>query len=142
MSQERLKLAIGRLEHALARAESNGDTIVQTLKSRLIEETAAPDESYKAGARIFPALVPTDPSMAGVAENVEAWKVLKQWTKPFLTGFSDQDPVSKGGEQIFQKLVPGATGQPHAILKGGGHFLQEDVHAELSEMLIALCARL
>ena len=101
-----------------------------------------PDESYKAGARIFPALVPTDPSMAGVAENVEAWKVLKNWTKPFLTGFSDQDPVSKGGEQIFQKLVPGAAEQPHAILKGGGHFLQEDVHAELSEMLIALCARL
>lgn len=48
MSQERLKLAIGRLEHALARAESNGDTIVQTLKSRPIEETVVPDESYKA----------------------------------------------------------------------------------------------
>ncbi len=101
-----------------------------------------PDETYKAGARIFPALVPTDPSMAGVAENVEAWEVLKTWTKPFLTGFSDQDPVTKGGEKIFQKLVPGAEGQPHKILKGGGHFLQEDVHAELSEMLIGLCARL
>ena len=101
-----------------------------------------PDESYKAGARIFPALVPTDPSMAGVAENIEAWKVLKAWDKPFVTAFSDQDPVSKGGEKIFEKLVPGAKGQPHAILKDGGHFLQEDVHAELSEMLIGLCARL
>jgi len=101
-----------------------------------------PDESYKAGARMFPALVPTDPSMAGVAENIEAWTVLKKWTKPFLTGFSDQDPVTKGGEQIFQKLVPGAKGQPHRILKDGGHFLQEDVHAELSEMLIGLSARL
>lgn len=77
--------------------------------------------------------------MAGVAENIEAWKVLKAWDKPFLTAFSDQDPVTKGGEQIFQKLVPGAKGQPHRILKGGGHFLQEDVHAELSEMLIGLC---
>lgn len=101
-----------------------------------------PDESYKAGAIIFPALVPTNPSMEGVAENLEAWKVLKKWTKPFLTGFSDQDPVTNGGETIFQKLIPGAAGQPHAILKGGGHFLQEDVHAELSEMLIELCARL
>ncbi len=98
-----------------------------------------PDESYKAGARIFPALVPTNPSMDGVADNIEAWKVLKTWDKPFLTAFSDQDPVTKGGEKIFQKLVPGAKGQPHAILKGGGHFLQEDVHAELSEMLIGLC---
>lgn len=101
-----------------------------------------PDESFKAGARIFPSLVPTDPSMDGVAENIEAWKVYKAWEKPFLTGFSDQDPVTKGGEQVFQKLVPGAAGQPHKILKGGGHFLQEDVHAELSEMLIELCARL
>jgi len=101
-----------------------------------------PDESYKAGARIFPALVPTNPNMDGVAENIEAWSVLKQWGKPFLTAFSDQDPVTKGGEAIFQKLVPGAAGQPHQILKGGGHFLQEDVHIELSKMLITLCAGL
>jgi len=101
-----------------------------------------PDESYKAGARIFPALVPTDPSMDGVAENVKAWELLKAWDKPFLTAFSDQDPVTKGGEQIFQKLIPGAEGQPHRILKNGGHFLQEDVHQELSQMLIELCARL
>lgn len=101
-----------------------------------------PDESYKAGARIFPALVPTDPSMDGVADNVKAWEVLKAWDKPFLTAFSDQDPVTKGGERLFQKLVPGTAGQPHKILKGGGHFLQEDVHQELSEMLIELCARL
>ena len=80
--------------------------------------------------------------MEGVAENIEAWTVLKNWEKPFLTGFSDQDPVTKGGEQIFQKLIPGTAGQPHAIVKGGGHFLQEDVHERLSEMLIALCARL
>ena len=111
------------------------------------EEVAAydapyPDESFKAGARIFPALVPTNPDMEGVAENVEAWKVLKQWTKPFVTAFSDEDPVTKGGEAIFKKLVPGCEGQPHKILKGGGHFLQEDVYAELSEMLIALCSEL
>ena len=75
-----------------------------------------PDESYKAGARIFPALVPMDQSMDGVAENIKAWEVLKKWTKPFLTAFSDQDPVSKGGEKIFQKLIPGAKDQPHTIL--------------------------
>jgi len=101
-----------------------------------------PDETFKAGARIFPALVPTDPDMEGVAENIKAWEVLKQWNKPFLTSFSDQDPVTKGGEAIFHKLVPGAAGQPHKILKGGGHFLQEDVHAELSDMLISLCESL
>ncbi len=117
-----------------------------TSRDLTTEEVAAydapyPDESYKAGARIFPALVPTHPDMAGVADNIAAWEVFKQWNKPFLTAFSDEDPVTKGGEAVFQKLIPGATGQPHKILKGGGHFLQEDVHAELSDMLIGLCAR-
>jgi len=95
-----------------------------------------PDESYKAGARIFPALVPSSPDMDGAADNVEAWKVLSAFEKPFLTSFSDQDPITKGGDRIFQKLIPGCAGQPHQIVKGGGHFLQEDVHAELSDIII------
>jgi len=95
-----------------------------------------PDETYKAGARIFPALVPSSPDMDGAADNVEAWKVLSAFEKPFLTSFSDQDPITKGGDRIFQKLIPGCAGQPHQIVKGGGHFLQEDVHAELSDIII------
>ena len=101
-----------------------------------------PDESYKAGARIFPALVPISPDMDGAADNVKAWKVLSKFNKPFLTAFSDQDPVSKGGEKLFQKLIPGCKGQPHQIVKGGGHFLQEDVHRELSEIIVDFCAAL
>ena len=96
-----------------------------------------PDESYKAGARIFPSLVPTSPDMDGATDNVEAWKVLSAFNKPFLTNFSDQDPITKGGDKAFQKLIPGCEGQPHQLIKGGGHFLQEDVHAELSENIIA-----
>jgi len=101
-----------------------------------------PDESYKAGARIFPALVPTSPDMDGAADNVKAWKVLTKFNKPFLTAFSDQDPVTKGGDKGFQKMVPGCKGQPHQIVKGGGHFLQEDVHQELSEIIVDFCATL
>ena len=96
-----------------------------------------PDESYKAGARIFPSLVPTSPDMDGATDNVEAWKVLSAFNKPFLTNFSDQDPITKGGDKAFQKLIPGCKGQPHQLIKGGGHFLQEDVHGELSENIIA-----
>lgn len=101
-----------------------------------------PDETYKAGARIFPALVPTSPDMDGAADNRTAWKILSTWDKPFLTCFSDEDPVTKGGDRVFQKLIPGTQGQPHVILKGGGHFLQEDVSAELSDLIIAQCQRL
>ena len=78
--------------------------------------------------------------MDGAADNVKAWKVLSKFDKPFLTAFSDQDPVSKGGEKVFQKLIPGCKGQPHQIVKGGGHFLQEDVHRELSEIIVDFCA--
>lgn len=101
-----------------------------------------PEEKYKAGARIFPALVPTSPDMDGAADNREAWKVLSAWEKPFLTTFSDQDPITAGGDKAFQKLVPGCAGQPHEILKGGGHFLQEDVYDALSAKIIAFCEAL
>lgn len=85
-----------------------------------------PDDSFKAGARIFPSLVPSSPDQAGAAENREAWKVLVRWEKPFLTLFSDSDPITAGGERVFQERIPGAQGQPHATIEGGGHFLQED----------------
>lgn len=94
------------------------------------EEVAAynapfPDASYKAGACQFPTLVPITPQHASVAENNAAWKVLTSFDKPFVTAFSDNDPVTRGGELPFQKLIPGAKGQAHVTLKGG-HFLQED----------------
>lgn len=100
-----------------------------------------PEERYKAGARIFPALVPTSPDMAGAQENVEAWGILSKFEKPFLTAFSDQDPITKGAERIFQKRIPGCGGQKHRIVEGGGHFLQEDVPFELSEIIVEFMAQ-
>lgn len=85
-----------------------------------------PDESYKAGARIFPALVPFSEDDPGAIANRAAWEVLKGFDKPFLTAFSDSDPVTKGNEVLFQKLVPGAQGQRHTTIEKAGHFLQEE----------------
>jgi haloalkane dehalogenase len=84
-----------------------------------------PEERYKEGARQFPVLVPVTPEHASVAENKAAWAVLETFDKPFLTAFSDSDGVTRGGEHVLQKRVPGAQGQPHVTLHGG-HFLQED----------------
>lgn len=94
-----------------------------------------PDETYKAGARVFPRLVPVTPEHASVAENKAAWTVLEAFDKPFLTAFSDKDMVTAGGEKVFQSRVPGAKGQKHTIIKGGGHFLQEDAPGELVEVI-------
>ena len=100
-----------------------------------------PDERYKAGARVWPALVPTSPDDPAADANRKAWEVLRRWEKPFLTAFSDSDPVTRGGDRIFQSMVPGTKGQPHTTITGAGHFLQEDKGEELAAVIVDLIAR-
>jgi haloalkane dehalogenase len=95
-----------------------------------------PDDTYKAGARIFPSLVPITQDDPASPANRKAWEVLSNYDKPFLTAFSDGDPITGGGERVFQKRVPGAKGQPHTTIKGGGHFLQEDCGEELARVVV------
>ena len=95
-----------------------------------------PDDTYKAGARIFPTLVPTSPDDPASADNLAAWEVLEQFEKPFLLCFSDSDPVTKGGDAPFLAKVPGTQGQSHVTIEGGGHFFQEDRGPELADLLI------
>jgi haloalkane dehalogenase len=95
-----------------------------------------PDDSFKAGARQFPMLVPTSPDDPAAEPNRAAWRVLEQWQKPFLTAFSDHDPVTGGGEKPLQARIPGAAGQPHTTTTGGGHFLQEDCGPALARTVV------
>lgn len=94
---------------------------------------------YKAGTRAFPLLVPTKPNNPASQANREAWKVLERWQKPFLTTFSDGDPITRGADSYLQKRIPGAKGQPHITLRGG-HFLQEDSPAEFAAAINQLIA--
>jgi haloalkane dehalogenase len=94
-----------------------------------------PDDSYKAGARQFPMLVPTAPDDPAAQANRNAWNVLRSWQKPFLTAFSDQDAITRGGDGAFQRDVPGCAGQPHTTIEGGGHFLQEDRGEQLAQVV-------
>lgn len=95
-----------------------------------------PSAKFRMAARLFPGFVPTEPDDPERGANEQAWEVLKRWEKPFLTLFSDRDPVTRGGHKIFQKLVPGAQGQPHAKTRGAGHFLQEDQGPELAQAIV------
>lgn len=99
-----------------------------------------PDESFKAGARQFPLLVPSRPDDPASAPNRKAWTVLGRWTKPFLTAFSDGDPITRGGDVVLQQLIPGAKGQPHTTIVGGGHFLQEDQGEALARVVVDFIA--
>ena len=102
-----------------------------------------PEPSYQAAALIFPSLV-----TAGGADNEpprlfsEAWRVLERWEKPLLTAYGKADPVLGWADQLFQRYVPGAHGQPHIEFADGGHFIQEQYPDELVEAITALVARL
>ncbi len=93
-----------------------------------------PSSKYKAGTRAFPALVPTSPDNPATTANKAAWQELKQWTKPFLTTFSNGDPIFKGGDKYLQNNIPGCRNMPHITLKGG-HFLQEDSGTEFAQAI-------
>lgn len=95
-----------------------------------------PDDRYKAGARKFPAIVPVSPDDPATIPNRKAWETLFKWGKPFLTAFSDSDPVTRGGDVFFQQSVPGTKGQPHTTIKNAAHFLQEDNPEDLTAVLI------
>jgi len=99
-----------------------------------------PDDTYKAGARKFPTLVPTSVDDPAHDANTKAWEVLRAFERPFLCAFSDSDPVTKGGSAAFIGHVAGAEGQPHTTIEGGGHFLQEDRGADLAKVIVDFIA--
>ena len=85
-----------------------------------------PDDDHKQGVRQFPNLVPGTPRTPSAEPNKEAWKILREWKKPFLCAFSDKDPIFSGVENSFYKLIPGCKDMPHVTIEDAGHFLQED----------------
>lgn len=95
-----------------------------------------PDDTYKAGARQFPTLVPTSPDDPAAGPNRAAWAGLQRFDRPFLCAFSDSDPITRGADAPLRKLIPGAAGQPHVTITGGGHFLQEDKGRELAGVVV------
>jgi haloalkane dehalogenase len=100
-----------------------------------------PDESYKAGVRQFPLLVPSAPDDPASEPNRAAWEVLRRWTKPFLTAFSDHDPITAGADRFLRSEIPGCAGQPHTTIEGGGHFLQEDRGEQLGAVVADFVTR-
>ncbi len=128
-SQEVPELPVGRIVQA-------GCT------TRLSEEVIAaydapfPEERYKEGARQFPVLVPTTPDDPESEANRRAWESLERFDRPFLTAFSDGDPITRGADRVLQARIPGAAGMPHTTIGGAGHFLQEDKGEELARVVL------
>jgi haloalkane dehalogenase len=94
-----------------------------------------PDESFMAGPRAMPRLVPTSPDDPASAANRAAWQRLSAWNKPFLVAFSDRDPITGSMAPVLKGAVPGAAGIDHPVIAGAGHFLQEDAGEQLGTVI-------
>ncbi|MEC9225207.1 MAG: haloalkane dehalogenase, partial [Actinomycetota bacterium] len=125
---------IGRIINAATVRELSADEIAAY-------DAPFPDDSYKAGARIFPSLVPTAPDDPTASANRAAWEIFQRWEKPFLCCFSDRDPVSRGGDGAFLSRVPGTAGQPHETIENAHHFVQEDSPNDLARIILQAIAQ-
>jgi haloalkane dehalogenase len=99
-----------------------------------------PDQSFLAGPRAMPTLVPTRPDDPAAPANRAAWDVLRRTDIPFLCAFSDGDPITAGMEPALRAAMPGAAGRRHPTITGAGHFLQEDAGPELAAEVVRLLA--
>ncbi len=104
-------------------------------------EAPFPDERFKEGARQMPALVPTSPDDPAAEDNRRAWRVLREFDRPFLCAFADGDPITRGADRRFIEMVPGAARQDHVTIEGAGHFLQEDRGEELAQVVAGFVER-
>lgn len=119
----------------IGRIVASGCVTKLTPAVRAAYDAPFPSTKYTAGAREFPALVPTDPSDPAVPANRAAWEALARFDKPFLTLFGKNDPILGNADRALQKHVRGAEGQPHERT-WGGHFVQEDRGPWLAERTI------
>jgi haloalkane dehalogenase len=104
-------------------------------------EAPFPDVKYKAGAAVWPLLVPISPDDHAAAEMRHAREVLSRWNKPALVMFSDKDPITGGGDNFFRSLIPTAKDQPEIVIKDAGHFLQEEKGQEISQHILDFIKR-
>jgi len=100
-----------------------------------------PDRSYMAGARRFPSLVPLFHDEPEVEENKAAWAILRQFDKPFMTAFADNDPVTAGADAKFQQEVPGTRGIAHRIIQNAGHFVQQEQPQQCVQAILDVTGR-
>ena len=88
-----------------------------------------PTPASKAGARAFPLMLPTDPSMPGAAAGRRTLDALRDDPRPKLVLWGDRDPIIplRTGERFAAAIGAGAP-EPVA---NAGHFLQEDAGAAI-----------
>lgn len=99
-----------------------------------------PDESYKTAPRSLTRIVPVSSGDPEAVSLREAWGELKHFNKPFLVLYGESSHITLGWFNTFQEKIPGARNQPHELIPGGGHFLEEDSKEYLALKMISFIA--
>ncbi|WP_103383082.1 haloalkane dehalogenase [Pseudonocardia dioxanivorans] len=113
-------------------------------RTRFTDEVCAaydapfPDQSFVAGPRAMPLLVPTRPDDPESPANRAAWETLRGLDVPFVCAFSDGDPITAAMDPVLRATMPGAAGRVHPTITGAGHFLQEDAGPDLAAAVVDL----
>ena len=91
-------------------------------------EAPYPSGKYKAGAHVWPYLIPTQ-----LAENEKLWQdVFEKWDKPFLVAFGENERITLAMKDVFLERIPNPT---VITLGGASHFVQEEVGPELAQII-------
>jgi haloalkane dehalogenase len=126
----------------VGRLVANGCRTRMTKEVRAAYDAPFPDESFKAGPRAMPTLMPTSPDDPASDANRAAWQVLRRSDVPFLVAFSDSDPITAPMAPVLRAAIPGAMGRKHPTITRAGHFLQEDAGPELAAVITGFLGRL
>jgi haloalkane dehalogenase len=114
---------------------------VTELRDDVVEAYNAPfpTPESKAGILAFPEHVPTELDHPNAPKMLEVRAALERWEKPALVLFSDSDPIftPRAAERMASR-IPGAG--PAEIVRGAGHFLQEEKGEEIGERVVRFLA--
>ena len=108
-------------------------------EARAAYDAPFPDPAYQAGPRAMPGLVPNAPDDPQAGRSREAWVALARFERPFLTAFSDGDPITAGADRPLRAAIPGAV-EPE-VVTGAGHFVQEDAGEQLARIVVRFATR-
>ena len=118
--------------------EMVNDGVRHPLSAETIAAFDAPyiDETYKAGPRRCPMILPISPDMPSIPQNRAAWKKLGEWSKPVLTLFSADFAGTAMGPEKLQAHIPGTRNLNHELIKDAGFYIVEDQPEKLAHCLI------
>lgn len=134
--------ALGAWQEFVRRMNQRGDLPIELIMGSQLDPAVSaaytapfPDPTFEVGPLTLPLRIPTTSDDPANAAQLAAWDALSRWDKPFLTVFGDADPITRGAERDFIERVPGARGQPHEVLGGASHFIQETHGVELARII-------